>query len=70
MFLFCSGRFAPPWGSSDFPSNRARFREEVQEKLPDHTNIFFSLSRMTFFRSIAVVCDVKMLERLSWRYFF
>ena len=32
MFFFCSALFAPPWGWSDFSSNRARFREEVHSE--------------------------------------
>ena len=55
-----TGRFVPLWGSSDFPSNQAGFREEVQriqqaEKVlrPPHKHDF-SPSGMTFFRSIAI----------------
>ena len=59
---------------SDFPSNRAGFREKVHrihpaEKVPrplDKPD--FSPSRVTFFQSIAIICDAKM-KRLSLGYF-
>ena len=62
-------------GSSDFPSNRACFREEVQriqlaEKVPRTPDKHdFSPSGITFFRSITVVRDAKR-KKLSLGYFF
>ena len=58
-------------GSSDFPSNRVCFREEVQRiqlaenvpRPPDKHD--FSPSGITFFRSIAVVCDVNR-KKNNW----
>ena len=59
-------QFVPLWGSSDFLSNRAGFRDEVHgiqlaEKVSRPPNKHDSSpSGMAFFQSIVIICDVNI----------
>ena len=59
-------QFVPLWGSSDFLSNRAGFRDEIHgiqlaEKVSRPPNKHDSSpSGMAFFQSIVIICDVNI----------